>query len=544
MNKNRRVTIDILELAELFIRKLWIVILAMAVCGAGAFAYIYYTVQPTYQSSALFYVNNRAADISGLAGISQADVSTSRSLVDTYTVILKTRNTLNDVIDKAGLPYSYERLNSMISAYSVSGTEVFRVTVTDTDPVEAELIANTIAEVLPDKIAQIVDGSSAKIVDYAVIPGYKAGPDTKKYALYGMIAGLAVCLVVMILYLAFDYEIHNENYLITEYPEFPLLAVLPDFSEKRKGRYYSYVYKYRYKLRDYKYGTDYIKTDNTTATAKDPEGKNAGLQGIGTSLSFASKEAYNQLRTNLDFSLSDCDGCRVIGVTSAMRAEGKSTTAINLCYSLAQDGKKVILIEGDMRIPSIAEKLKTNVKTGLSDTIMNWKEGNDPTAHAVVFKIGAKGENFFEIIPAGKIPPNPSELLGSEKMRSIMEELRKRYDYIVIDLPPVLAVTDAIVVSHVVDGVIILVRQSHTERGALDEVMRQIRLSGTNLLGFVFSWASDNPSGYSKKYRYRYYHGYKQYYKYGYYSRHHHSHSGDGSNANAGNSGNGAGGVN
>lgn len=509
--QNETVTIDLMDVVQALVKRLWIIVLAMVICGSAAFAYAYYVIPPTYQSSALFYVNGKARFSTDILDISSADLNASQQLVDTYMVILKTRKTLNEVIKKANLPYSYDDLNKMVSATSVDNTAVFRITVTDTDPVEAEKIANTIAEVLPDKIREIIDGSSARIVDYAIIPGDKAGPNVGKYTAIGLLVGFALACAVIILLMYFDYEIHSEEYLIKEYPEIPLLAVIPDLNSKRAHRNYSGK-SGKYKS-DYKYGSDYLYTKDES----DETTKSGRVRDIGPSLSFASREAYKQLRTNIDFALTDVESrCKVVGISSTMRAEGKSTTAINLSYSLAQSGQHVLLVEGDMRIPSIAEKLNINADAGLSDEILSGEGSTKANIKKITFKSKTQDDGSFYLLNSGKIPPNPSEILGSAKMQKLVNDLKEKFDYIIVDLPPVIAVTDALVASRFLDGMILAVRQDHTERGALDEVMRQIRFANAKISGFVFTFAHDESGDYSKKYRKRYYSGYRHYYNRGY----------------------------
>ncbi len=265
-NKDGVIEINLMEVLNAFIKKAWLVVLCVIIFAIGAFAYAFYGIAPTYKSSVLFYVNNNTTrgdvDISKL-NISSADITAAKSLVDTYAVILKTRNTLNEVIARSGEDIDYKRLSGMVSAAAVNETEVFQVTVTSRDPLQAEHLANTIADVLPEKIASIVEGSSARVVDYAVIPTMKSAPSLKKYALTGALIGFVVAAVIIILMLLLDYQIHNEDYLINTYPDIPLLGVIPDFDARRiYGKYLKYggKKKYGYYNKNYYYSTD---TDGT-----------------------------------------------------------------------------------------------------------------------------------------------------------------------------------------------------------------------------------------------------------------------------------------
>ena len=151
-------------------------------------------------------------------------------------------------------------------------------------------------------------------------------------------------------------------------------------------------------------------------------------------LNFASREAYKRLRTNIMFSFAEEAPCRIIGVTSSLRGEGKSVTAINTAYTMAQSGKKVLLIDADMRIPTVAKKLELPANTsGLSNLLVGVDKKDEIIQHIKFLKNNVQ----LDILTAGELPPNPSELLGSKRMEVLLDTLKKHYNYIIIDLPPV-----------------------------------------------------------------------------------------------------------
>jgi len=222
-------------------------------------------------------------------------------------------------------------------------------------------------------------------------------------------------------------------------------------------------------------------------------------------LSFAAAEAYKLLRTNLMFSLPD-KPCRILGVTSSIRGEGKSTTAVNLAYTLAQAGKRTLLIDADMRLPSVSGKLGIHSRPGLSNLLAGLTE------ESKALRQSEQLSNWF-ILPAGDIPPNPSELLGSERMHALLERCSGSFDFIVIDLPPINIVTDALVVSSWTDGLIAVVRQNYTEGKALKDCMYQLKQLGSKFLGFVMTDAMVGKGSYKRygkygKYGYDYGYGY------------------------------------
>lgn len=212
-------------------------------------------------------------------------------------------------------------------------------------------------------------------------------------------------------------------------------------------------------------------------------------------LDFAATEAYKLLRTNLLFTLPDTEKCKVIGVTSSVRGEGKSTTAINLSYALAATGKQVLLIDGDLRLPTVAKKLKISAEAGLSTVLLDLGE-----FEASLF-VMPNGTNWH-VLPAGRIPPNPTELLGSSQMAKLIKMVQDRYDFVILDLPPVNIVSDALVASPLLDGVIMVVRQDFSTRREVGRCEKQLALSGVKVLGFVMSGVDNGSSRY--KYRYRY----------------------------------------
>lgn len=223
---------------------------------------------------------------------------------------------------------------------------------------------------------------------------------------------------------------------------------------------------------------------------------------VGSSLDFASREAYNLLRTNISFAFPDIDHGRLVGVCSACPQEGKSTTSANFAYSLAEAGNKVLLIDGDMRRPSIADILSIDGEPGLSDILSGKQE------HYI--KSGVMHENL-SVLPSGHIPPNPSELISSNRMGTFLETCRENYDYVIVDLPPVLSVSDPIAVSKYLDGMIVVVRHGKTKRRDLVETIRQLDYAKTKVLGFVYNKIGVKHKKYhtytKNKYRYSEYKG-------------------------------------
>ena len=213
---------------------------------------------------------------------------------------------------------------------------------------------------------------------------------------------------------------------------------------------------------------------------------------------FSVQEAYKTLRTNVTFSLPGSD-CKGIGITSASRGEGKSTIAINLSISLAQLNKKVVLIDCDMRLPTVITKLGINAKRGLS----NYLSGQ--TGEVPVVRISNLG---IDVIPSGSIPPDATTLINSEAMKELVNLLKESYDYIIFDFPPINIVSDAVLLSGVIDGYLMVVRHGVSEYKKVNEALRQMKFADTKIIGFVYNGKSNDKKYYNRKgyyYRYDYY---------------------------------------
>lgn len=206
---------------------------------------------------------------------------------------------------------------------------------------------------------------------------------------------------------------------------------------------------------------------------------------------FAVVEAYKALRTNVLFSLPS-GGAKCIGITSATKSEGKSSTALNLAISFSQIGKRVLIIDCDMRLPTIASKLGIPGAPGLSDILV----GNREVASA----LRQNGEFGITVLPSGTIPPDPTYLLESQRMKALMEILRKHFEIIIVDLPPVNSVADAAILAQQLDGFLLVVRHGVAEYHEVNSMLNQLRLANAKILGMVYNDAPVTGKSYYKHY--------------------------------------------
>lgn len=225
---------------------------------------------------------------------------------------------------------------------------------------------------------------------------------------------------------------------------------------------------------------------------------------------FYIREAYKTLRTNVSFALNNEEGCKIVAVTSAQACEGKSITTLNLAISTAMTGSKVLVIDCDLRRSKVSRLLQLRPKVGLSNLILNPKLLPEAVLSTDIQNL--------DVILSGSVPPNPSELLGSQHMQQLLEELRNTYDYVFLDSPPVNVVTDAVVLAPRCDGVLLLVRANRSERGSVIHAVKQLEYSKAKILGFILNGVDMEHLHYGhRKYDYRKYRygGYGYEYEYG-----------------------------
>ena len=206
---------------------------------------------------------------------------------------------------------------------------------------------------------------------------------------------------------------------------------------------------------------------------------------------FAAQEAYRSLRTNVRFALQG-KGCKKICITSGAAGEGKSITLLNFAISVGEAGQKVLLIDADLRRPALARLMVEKAAPGLSNVLADLVPAEEAIRKNVYQNV--------DIMFSGDIPPNPSELLGGDTMRNLVETMKDRYDYILIDTPPVNVVSDACIVANLLDGVLLLARQNSSKKDDLRRAVNRLQMTGAKILGFVL-----NDANLSKEKGYYYY---------------------------------------
>lgn len=232
--------IDLAHIIKSVWHRIWVVVICGVLAAAIAFSIAAFAITPTYSSSIMLYVNNSSFTVGDLGfSISSSEISAAQSLVKTYTVLLKNRTTLEKIIDETKVEYTWEELYEMIDAAPVNETEIMEVTVTTTDPYEAEKIANGIARILPKRVSEIVEGSSMEVVDSAIAINKKVAPNITKFTAIGLVLGVVFSVALLIVLALLDNTIHDEEYVLNNYG-YPILAKIPDLLNTGTKKYAYY----------------------------------------------------------------------------------------------------------------------------------------------------------------------------------------------------------------------------------------------------------------------------------------------------------------
>jgi len=204
---------------------------------------------------------------------------------------------------------------------------------------------------------------------------------------------------------------------------------------------------------------------------------------INDNTSFSVKEEYKTLRTNVLFSFPS-SGCKVIGISSAEPLEGKSTNCLNLAITFAQTKARILLMDCDLRLPSQARLVGLDAIPGISNILVGMN-----TAEEAIKKTGVSN---LHVLLSGNIPPNPSELIGSDAMGKLIEELSKNYDYIFVDLPPINVVADAAAISKYLSGLILVIRAVESKRESVIKALNKLELADANIIGIILNGVKSN----------------------------------------------------
>jgi len=382
-----------------------------------------------------------------VAGDSLSSLAQGSSFVEkqmaSYAEVATSPRVLDQVVDQLGLDTTAAELADSIEATVPVDTVIIEVAVTDPDPRQAARIANAVGTELAKAAGELTpsreDGSEAvraTTIAVAQVPTSPSSPNIPRNLGVGLILGLLLGTGIAVLRKLLDTKVRSEQD-VRALTESPILGVVA-FDQQ--------VPRHPIILRD------------------EPLA--------------APSEAVRRLRTNLQF-IDVGNRPRSIVISSSVPAEGKSTIAINLAVSLADTGARIILVDADLRRPSIAEYVGIEGNVGLTTVLIGRANVED-----VVQPLGT---TTLDLLPSGQIPPNPSELLGSAAMASLLDRLTASYDMVLLDSPPLLPVTDAAVLTKMAGGALVVVGADRIHRPQLQETLGSLQTAGAHILGIVLN---------------------------------------------------------
>ena len=479
---------SIRDLIALLLSKIWLILILTVVFGCSSFIVSKFFVSPRYESFTTMYVKNNAVNSEKEANVDINDLNASKSLASTYITVLKSNAVMNQVaarltelydIDDLKLIFKVKKdkidvasIRDSFSMTAVDQTEVIKVTANTLNPNVSTDMCNIIAEIAPDFLIRVVGAGSVEIIDTAIPDTVPVSPNVSVTSLIGALIGFIIGVYLILLIDFFDDTIKETEELTERYNK----AILGEIQTIETGK------KNKKKSRG---------SHSRSATLLTDE-----------SIPFDVVESYKTIRSNIMFTLGTTDK-KVIAVSSANPGEGKSTTTANVAIALAQTGSSVLLIDADMRKPVQHKIFKASNIDGLS-TLIIMRSTKEKAVKSNVIQ-------GLDLLSSGPIPPNPSELLASDRFKTLIDEFAETYDYVIIDTPPVNVVSDAMVMNESISGIVIVLKYSSTTYGALSGSMKQIDLVKSNVLGFVM-----NEVDYSHRSRYSYYKYYgKEGYSYG-----------------------------
>jgi len=442
------------------LRKNWLVIVATTLIGLAAAAGYSLTRTPLYEAQSVVFVQSQSGST---ASELQQGSNFAQARITTYVSLVREPVVMNPVITELALDTSASELAKSVTSTNAPNSTLINITVQNADPVLASDIANALGASLAAAVERIDTPAGQEVspikltrVRDALPPFTPASPNVPLNLALGVLVGLAVGVGIGVLRSVLDNKVRSPRDVET-FTDRPLIGAIP----------------------------------------QDPRAKERPLI-LQADPSNPRAEAFRALRTNLQF--LEMDGGHTFVITSSIPSEGKSTTTLNLAIALADSGKRVALVDADLRKPKVAEYLHLEGGAGLTDVLI----GRARVADVLL----PWGNRSLFVMPAGKTPPNPSELLGSDRMKRLLEALGKEFDVVLCDSPPLLPVTDAAVLSRATSGAIMVVATGRTTLHQLEGAFEALETVGSKVAGVVLTMVpTKGADAYTYGYGYEYGYG-------------------------------------
>lgn len=453
--------INIKEFLKYFSKNIIIVMLISIILSFGTFFYSEYIKVPVYEASTTLVLTKSTKTVEdALSTITQNDIILNQKLVSTYSELIKSKRVLSQVIENLQLDYKVNKLAKLINVQSIEDTEILKISVKNENPKLSRDIANNIAEVFSKEIIEIYDLNNINIIDKAITPKTVANDTTIRDTIIAFIIGFASSTIVIFIIYYFDDTIKFKENLEEEI-KLPIIGKIGiDKTEGKKG-------------------------SNNTELIVSKYPKSVVSEGI------------KSLRTNLQFSSVD-KKFKTILVTSSIPGEGKSFISANLAIAFAQTGKNVLLVDCDMRKGRQHKIFNVSNARGFSNLLIDDLK-NTYTSYIK----GTEVKNLY-LLTSGTVPPNPSELLNSDKNKELVNLLSNKFDIVIFDGVPCNGLPDSVIMSTLLDKTLIVSAENVTPKTLLDNTKKTLENVNSDISGVILNKINMTGSKYYGKY-YSYY---------------------------------------
>lgn len=425
-------TISIREIVGV-LKAYWKMILVITLCATILSGFIsFFVVKPQYDASTKIFIGKEGE---GEEAYDEGDIAMYQKLTKTYIEIIKTRDLIEKSLDKGDSGLTVNQVLGGLTVINVEDTQIIEIKFRYKDPVVAKEILESITEEIIEVSNNLVLNGSIRVVDHVRVPNTSVSPNKKMNVLLSFFLGIFISVAIAFLREYMDNTYKNAEQLEQDL-ETPVIGSIP----MRKGGK----------------ANEYI---------------------LETSASSMAMENYRALRTNIQYSSIDRK-FKVLIITSSDHGEGKTTISGNLALCLAAEERKVILLDCDLRTPSIHKAFGLSNDIGLSDVVVE----KAPISMAM-----QDFSNNLTILTSGKLPPNPADILGSNAMVEVLEKLKEDFDYLVIDTPPIQAFADAQILSTKADGTILVVRAEKTHKDLVYNTLNLIKKVNSKVIGIVIN---------------------------------------------------------
>ncbi len=424
----------VIDLLKLILRYWWILLISVVLCTFSSYYISAKFMTPVYKAESKMFVG-REKD--ALSSLNLVDLQIGSQLVTDYSELIKTNTILEGVLKNLDLDMEIESLSKIIEIKTIEKSRFLNVIVKHPDPEIATELVNEISDVLKDKAEVIVGAKNIQIVDYATVPTEPDSPRPVRNSAIGFVLGLIIALLIIIVRYLLDNKIESREDL-EAISNLSMLGEVPKSTVPGQSLLF------------------YENVDDLNAA-----------------------ESYRLIRTNLHY-LNKGNSKQVLLFTSALGGEGKTTTVANVAAAFALTDKKVLLIDCDMRKPKLNKIFKLKGNLGITNYI-----SDDYNISDIIQK--SKKIGNLSVMCSGPIPPNPAEIISSQKFAEMIEKVKRYYDVILIDTPPVLLATDGLNLANHVDGAVLITASRESKKQDFMRLKEFVQQVGYDIAGVIIT---------------------------------------------------------